>query len=91
MNKYVALNMLIEHQGQIVVAVLKEDAERVVQMHGEGTLPTTVGSHNVRCREDVLGFSVRSVRMQAVYLTPIAPESLPAYPPPSPFPFLGAS
>ncbi len=81
MNDYVMINVLLPFGTMVAAAIIKSDAERLLKQHAEGKLDTTVGSHNIRCRQDVQGFSVRGCDILGMYVTPATPIQQQQYTP----------
>lgn len=73
-DNYLVTQFLFKGGGSYTLCVLREDALKLVQQHSERSLPVTVGTHNVRCRQDVLPFSVLSEEVLVILLNPLPPE-----------------
>lgn len=73
MSDYLQVNLILKSGPAMSLTAAREDAERLVKQHAEGKLPPTIGTHNIRCRQDILAVSIVSASVEAVYLATPAP------------------
>lgn len=85
-NNYVLLVFILSGGVSFGAAVLKESALRCIQAFAGGSLDKTVGSHNLACREDVIGFALCSEDVIAINAQPLPQEQAPSH-----LPFPGAA
>ena len=72
-NDFVAVQFSLTGGGMLIACIHKDDANALLLMHSKDGLPVTVTSLSLRCREDVLGFSVIGEAIESLCIVPAPP------------------
>lgn len=73
MNDWIQLNLIMDGGAAVSATVSREDAEKFIRHHATRQMPSTIGTHNMKCRPDVLGFSAETATVRAVFLSTAVP------------------
>lgn len=67
-TQYVGLNILLQGSANIGIIVEQQEADRLMREFSQGTLAPVLGSHNVRCHQEVPAWTVYASKVAGMHL-----------------------